>query len=78
LGNGTSHALNLGSGFGTSVKELLEAVQNLLVEASAFNTGHAAKTTVAGNSLANQTIGWCMTCSIIDPAWNWHSNYLPA
>jgi UDP-glucose 4-epimerase len=62
------------------VKELLEAVQNFLVEALAFNTGHAAKATVADNSLANRTIGWSpsMTCSIIDTAWNWHSNYLPA
>jgi len=36
---------------------------------------------VADNALARATIGWSSRHdlqSIIDTAWNWHSNYLPA
>jgi UDP-glucose 4-epimerase len=85
LGNGLSQALNLGTGHGTSVKELLEAVQNVV--GRSFNIQYGPRregdspALVADNSLAKRTIGWSPQHdlqSIIGTAWNWHSNYLPA
>jgi UDP-glucose 4-epimerase len=84
LNNGTSHALNLGTGHGTSVKELLEAVQ--LASGKNFEAKYGPRregdspALVADNSLARRTIGWSPRHdlkSIIDTAWNWHSDHLP-
>jgi UDP-glucose 4-epimerase len=84
LNNGTSHALNLGTGHGTSVKELLEAVQH--ASGKNFKAKYGPRregdspALVADNSLARRTIGWSPRHdlkSIIDTAWNWHSDHLP-
>jgi UDP-glucose 4-epimerase len=85
LNNGTSHALNLGTGDGTTVKELLETVQQVV--GRDFNIKYGPRrqgdspALVADNALAKQTIGWSPRHdlkSIIASALNWHSNYLPA
>jgi len=85
LKNGTSHALNLGTGHGTTVKELLAAVQNVVGRDFEIKYGPRREgdspALVADNALAKRTIGWAPRHdlkSIIDTAWNWHSNYLPA
>jgi UDP-glucose 4-epimerase len=84
LNNRTSHGLNLGTGHGTSVKELLEAVQH--ASGKNFKAKYGPRregdspALVADNSLARRTIGWSPRHdlkSIIDTAWNWHSNHLP-
>lgn len=84
LDNGTSHALNLGTGQGTTVKELLEAVQR--IGGREFNIQYGPRregdlpALVADNALARQTLGWSPQhdlSSIISTAWNWHSNHLP-
>ncbi len=84
LGNGPSQALNLGTGHGTSVKELLEAIQNVVGRSFSIQYGPRREgdlpALVADNSLAKRTIGWSPQHdlqSIIGTAWNWHSNYLP-
>jgi UDP-glucose 4-epimerase len=84
LNNGTSHALNLGSGQGTTVKELLEAVQRVVGRDFDIKYGPRRQgdspALVADNALARRTIGWSPRHdlkSIIASAWNWHSNYLP-
>ena len=77
--------MNLGTGQGTTVKELLEAVGQVV--GRGFNVKYGPRRTgdspvlVADNALAKQTIGWSPRHdlkSMIDTAWNWHSNYLPA
>jgi UDP-glucose 4-epimerase len=82
---GTSHALNLGTGTGTTVKEMLDTVQrvvgrNIEVKYGPRREGDSPAL-VADNALARQTIGWSPRHdlnSIIETAWNWHSKYLPA
>jgi UDP-glucose 4-epimerase len=84
LNNGTSRALNLGTGHGTTVKELLAVVQRVVgrdfkIEYGPRRDGDSPAL-VADNALARQTIGWSPRhdlTSIITSAWNWHSNYLP-
>jgi len=85
LNEGTSHALNLGTGHGTTVKELLETVRS--VAGRDFEVVHGPRregdspALVADNTLAKRMIGWSPRHdlkSIIDTAWNWHSNHLPA
>jgi UDP-glucose 4-epimerase len=85
LNHGTSHALNLGTGRGTTVKELLEAVRRVVGRdfkiAHAPRRGGDSPALVADNALARRTIGWSPNHdleSIIATAWNWHSNHLPA
>jgi UDP-glucose 4-epimerase len=85
LKDGISHALNLGTGHGTTVKELLETVQHVLGRGFDIKYGTRRKgdspILVADNALARRTIGWSPRHdlqSIIGTAWNWHSNYLPA
>lgn len=84
LDNGTSHALNLGTGQGTTVKELLEAVQRIGRREFSIQYGPRREgdspALVADNALARQTLGWSPQhdlSSIISTAWNWHSNHLP-
>ena len=83
LKNGTSHALNLGTGHGTTVKELLATVQDVVGRDFEIKYGPRREgdspALVADNALARRTIGWVPRHdlkSIIDTAWNWHSNYL--
>lgn len=84
LDNGTSHALNLGTGQGTTVKELLEAVQRIGRREFSIQYGPRREgdspALVADNALARQTLGWSPQhdlSAIISTAWNWHSNHLP-
>jgi len=85
LNNGTSHALNLGTGHGTSVKELLEAVRRAV--GGSFDVKYGPRregdspVLVADNALAKRIIGWSPRHdlrSIIETAYSWHSNHLPA
>jgi UDP-glucose 4-epimerase len=85
LDGGTSHAINLGTGHGTTVKELIETVQRVVGRSFEIKYGPRREgdspALVADNTLARETIGWSPRHdlnSIIDTAWNWHSNYLPA
>jgi UDP-glucose 4-epimerase len=85
LNNGRSYALNLGTGQGTTVKELLETVRHVVGRDFKVVYGPRRKgdspVLVADNALARRTIGWSPRHnlqSIISTAWNWHSNYLPA
>jgi UDP-glucose 4-epimerase len=82
LNNGTSHALNLGTGSGTTVKELLETVRQ--VGGRDFEIKYGPRrpgdspALVADNALAKTTIGWSPQHdlqSIIRSAWNWHSSH---
>jgi len=85
LNNGTSQALNLGTGHGTTVKELLETVRTVVGKSFDVRYGPRREgdspALVADNALARRTIGWSPRHdlrSIIDTAWNWHSKFLPA
>jgi UDP-glucose 4-epimerase len=85
LNNGTSRALNLGTGHGTTVKELLETVRNVVGKSFDVRYGPRREgdspALVADNDLAKRCIGWSPRHdlrSIIETAWNWHSNHLPA
>jgi UDP-glucose 4-epimerase len=85
LNNGTSHALNLGTGRGTTVKELLETVRQVSGRDFEIKYGPRRQgdspALVADNALAKTTIGWSPRHdlqSIIRSAWNWHRNHPPA
>jgi UDP-glucose 4-epimerase len=85
LNNGTSLALNLGTGNGTTVKELIETVRHVVGKRFDIRYGPPRQgdspALVADNTLAGRTIGWSPRHdlrSIIDTAYNWHSNHLPA
>ena len=85
LNGGTSHALNLGTGHGTTVKELLETLRRVVGRDFEIKYGPRREgdspALIADNALANQTIGWSPRHdlqSIIETAWNWHTNHLPA
>jgi UDP-glucose 4-epimerase len=85
LNDGRSCALNLGTGHGTTVKELLETVRHVVGRDFRIEYGQRREgdspVLVADNALARRTIGWSPRHnlqSIISTAWNWHSNYLPA
>jgi UDP-glucose 4-epimerase len=84
LNNGTSCALNLGTGHGTTVKELLSSVRQ--VAGRDFEVRHGPRregdtpVLVADNTLAGRTLGWSPRHdlgSIIGTAYNWHSSRLP-
>jgi UDP-glucose 4-epimerase len=83
LNNGTSQAVNLGTGRGTTVRELIEAVRQVV--GGSFDVRYGPRrqgdspALVADNALALRTIGWTPKHdlqSIIATAWNWHSNHL--
>jgi UDP-glucose 4-epimerase len=82
--HGTSHALNLGTGHGTTVKELLAAVRRVVGRDFEIKYGPRREgdspALVADNGLAKHTIGWSPRHdlqTIIETAWNWHANHLP-
>jgi UDP-glucose 4-epimerase len=82
LNNGASHALNLGTGHGTTVKELLHTVQQVVGRDFEIKYGPRREgdspALVADNALAKLTIGWSPRHdlqTIIRTAWNWHSKH---
>jgi UDP-glucose 4-epimerase len=80
LSGGDSVALNLGTGHGTTVKELLSAIQRVSgrdfrVEYGQRRDGDSPAL-VADNTLAKHIIDWSPRYdleSIIRTAWNWHA-----
>lgn len=84
LNNGASQAINLGTGNGTTVIELLEAVRRVVGREFPVQYGPRrggdSPALVADNALARRALGWSPQHdlrSIIESAWNWHSNHLP-
>ncbi|MEX2693986.1 UDP-glucose 4-epimerase GalE [Rhizobium mongolense] len=80
LKSGDSVALNLGTGTGTTVKELLGAIEDVSkrpfpVEYIGRREGDS-HTLVANNDKARDVLGWAPQydlLQIIQSAWNWHS-----
>ncbi|MDE0880947.1 MAG: UDP-glucose 4-epimerase GalE, partial [Sphingomonas bacterium] len=80
LGGGSSTALNLGTGTGTSVAELIEEVERvagrpLNIERTDRRPGDPP-VLVADNRRASETLGWRPRhdlASIIESAWRWHA-----
>ncbi|MDI7860628.1 UDP-glucose 4-epimerase GalE [Rhizobiaceae bacterium n13] len=79
LQGGGSVALNLGTGTGTTVKELLSAIED--VSAKPFPVEYTGRregdshTLVANNDKAREVLGWVPKYDldqIIRSAWNWH------
>jgi UDP-glucose 4-epimerase len=79
LAGGSSIALNLGTGQGTSVKQLVHIIERisncrLPIEFAAKREGDPPEL-VADNTRAKMTLGWrpCHDIeSIVQSAWNWH------
>ncbi len=80
LKGGESVALNLGTGTGTTVKELLTSIED--VSARPFPVEYVGRregdshTLVANNDKARETLGWVPKydlSQIISSAWNWHT-----
>jgi UDP-glucose 4-epimerase len=84
LGGSPGDALNLGTGAGTSVKELISAVERVTgiavpILRAARRPGDAAEL-VADSSKALRLIGWRARRSIDDviaSAWRWHTETEP-
>jgi UDP-glucose 4-epimerase len=83
LQDGPSLALNLGTGHGTSVNEIIEAIRatskrDLPVEYHPRREGDPPEL-VADNALAKTRLGWeprHNLASIIETAWKWHARGL--
>ncbi|MBR0557128.1 UDP-glucose 4-epimerase GalE [Ciceribacter sp. L1K23] len=81
LDGGGSVELNLGTGTGTTVKELLETIirvsgKDFAVEQTDRRPGDSPAL-VANNAKAFEVLGWQPRCTldeIIDTAWRWHSS----
>jgi UDP-glucose 4-epimerase len=80
LNGGPSVALNLGTGTGTTVKELLSTIETVSnrpfpVEYVGRREGDST-TLVANNDKAREVLGWTPKYDlsrIIESAWNWHA-----
>jgi UDP-glucose 4-epimerase len=80
LDGGDSVALNLGTGEGTTVAELLATIEHVSgrrfpVERVARRDGDSPAL-VADNAKAKSVLGWAPShdlASIVETAWNWHS-----
>ena len=80
LDGGETTAFNLGSGTGTTVRELVDAVRRTTnlpfpVEVAGRRTGDAP-CLVADNARARQVLGWTPTRTLDDivrSAWRWHA-----
>ena len=83
LEGGESVALNLGSGTGHSIREVISAVENVSgstvpVRESARRPGDPA-VLVANPARANQVLGWRPVYALLDivaTAWRWHSHHV--
>jgi UDP-glucose 4-epimerase len=80
LDGGDSVALNLGTGTGTTVNELLEAIREVTGRAVPVEYGERrdgdSPALVADNAIAKRVLGWEPAhdlAAIIRTAWNWHS-----
>jgi UDP-glucose 4-epimerase len=79
MAGGASVALNLGTGRGTSIKQLVRAVEKLSntrlqIEFAARREGDPPEL-VADNSAAKTTLRWQPAYAledIVKSAWNWH------
>jgi UDP-glucose 4-epimerase len=85
LKGGKSRVLNLGTGHGTTVKELLTTIKQVVGKDFSIQYGPRREgdspSLVADNTLARTTLGWYPRHdlqAIVETAWNWHSKYLPA
>lgn len=84
IAGGESVALNLGTGHGTSVKEIVAAIElvsnrRLGVEYQPRREGDPPEL-VADNALAKATLGWeprSNLTSIVESAWKWHTRSMP-
>jgi UDP-glucose 4-epimerase len=84
IGGGQSIALNLGTGHGTSVKEIVAAIElvsnrRLRVEYEPRREGDPPEL-VADNALAKATLGWeprSNLTSIVESAWKWRTRSIP-
>lgn len=79
LAGGESQAINLGTGVGTSVRELLTAIEKVSGEplnaATAPRREGDASVLVADNSKAREVLGWTPVLdldAIVSSAWRWH------
>lgn len=79
--NNPSTAINIGTGDGYSVKEIVEAARDVTgIDIKSEITGRRAgdpAVLVADNSKAKKTLGWKPEYGlkrIIETAWNWHKN----
>lgn len=80
LANDESLQLNLGTGIGVTVRELVEAIRRVTgrsfpVETVGRRPGDAAAL-VADSAQAKQILGWCPTRDIhciLESAWRWHA-----
>jgi len=80
LNNGESLTLNLGTGRGTTVMEMLEAIRRISGRDFQVGVGQRREgdspILVANNTLAKRAIGWSprhSLDSIVETAWRWHS-----
>ncbi len=79
IDGGETTAINLGTGTGTTVRELLQAIEAVTgrpfpVEVVERRPGDAP-TLVADNARARETLGWTPTRTLSDivrSAWCWH------
>lgn len=80
LDGGETRAINLGTGVGTTVRELLQEIEavttrSIPVEVTARRPGDA-QSLVADNRQARDVLGWAPRRSLSDiirTAWSWHS-----
>ncbi|QLF71721.1 UDP-glucose 4-epimerase GalE (plasmid) [Peteryoungia desertarenae] len=82
LNGGDTIAVNLGTGNGTTVKELISAIEK--ISGRSMNIKHAKRrpgdppSLVASNRLAYEVLGWEPKLDIDDiirSAWKWHSSF---
>lgn len=85
IGGGDSLAVNLGTGHGVTVKEILAAIERVTGQsvpaAPADRRPGDSPMLVADNALARAALGWAPTRDIdavIASAWKWHSEIEPA
>jgi UDP-glucose 4-epimerase len=84
IGGGESIALNLGTGLGTSVNEIVQAIElvskkHVRIEYGPKREGDPPEL-VADNALAKLTLGWEPQHpleSIVESAWRWQTKFKP-
>ncbi len=85
LAGAPSDVFNLGTGTGTTVRELIDAIRRVSGEdfevAEAPRREGDAPTLVADNRKAREVLGWSPKCDldeIVRTAWRWHARQKPA